>query len=251
MAKNLSFKQRLKQIGLSDNEATVYLAVLEKGRITPTEVANETGLNHVTSYRVLKYLVEKKLISETREGEKKLYFSIEDPDHVRWYLRRKRQEVEDQEGYLDELLPNLKTIYESHKRLKIDFFEGKEGVYWLQEEMSKIAPSIDATYEIVPIDQASRNFPRRKNDPRDKFKGKGVVGLYTSKEDYIELKNNPKIKSKFIKNVDFNKNVELFVADNYTYFIIHVEEIGGILIRDKEVADFFKKLIILLYKILP
>lgn len=251
MVKNLSFKQRLKQIGLSDNEATVYLAVLEKGRITPTEVAKETDLNHVTSYRVLKYLVEKGLISENREGKKKLYFSVEDPDRIQKYLRSKKNEIDEQEKYLEDLMPNLKTLFQSHKKLKIDFFEGKEGVYWLQEEMAKIASFVDMTHEIVPIDQASKNFPRRKNDPRDKFKGKGVVGLYTSNKDEGILRNDSKTKMKFIKGFTFNKNVELLVADNYTYFIIHVGEIGGILIRDKEVADFFKKIILLLYRILP
>ncbi len=249
MVKNLSFKQRLKQIGLSDNEATVYLAVLEKGRITPTEVATETSLNHVTSYRVLKYLVEKGLISENREGKKKLYFSVEDPDRIQKYLRTKKQEIDEQEKYLEDLMPNLKTIFQGHKRSKIDFFEGKEGVVWSQKELACHEDSENVIYEIVPIDYALKNFPKAKNDPRDKFKKFTSITIYTSENgDFFRVLGS---KTKYVPPADLNILTELVVLGNLTVINTLEGKYGGIMIRDKNVAQLFKAVIRLLYKTLP
>lgn len=246
MAKNLSFKQRLRQIGLSDNEANVYLCVLEKGRTTTKEVSGETGLNHTTSYRVLKYLVDKELVSMAKEGEKKLFFSIEDPDRIREYLKDKRQELKDQEEYLDELMPSLKTVYKGHRHLKIDFIEGEEGVRWLQRQMAKVEGETAVTYEVVPLDYVHKYFPRKKNDPRNKFKGKGT-GIYTSKEGPVLASK----RHKYVRPADLDINVELLVIGDHTILTMYQKEIGGILIRDKSVANFFKKIITLLYRALP
>jgi sugar-specific transcriptional regulator TrmB len=45
-------EHQLVSLGLSDKEVTLYLAVLQQGRVTPTEVARLTGIQRSTVYSV-------------------------------------------------------------------------------------------------------------------------------------------------------------------------------------------------------
>ena len=49
----------LQQLGFTANEIAVYLAVLENGKITPTDVAKRTGVNRTTVYSVAKELAKR------------------------------------------------------------------------------------------------------------------------------------------------------------------------------------------------
>jgi len=55
-------EEKLKALGLSDNEIKVYLCVLENTKITPALVARKTGVSRPTAYGVGKSLAEKGFI---------------------------------------------------------------------------------------------------------------------------------------------------------------------------------------------
>ncbi|MDP2656560.1 MAG: helix-turn-helix domain-containing protein [bacterium] len=54
----------LKQLGFSDKEAKIYLAILHAGKTTPTQIAKETGINRTTVYSVASDLIKKGIIAE-------------------------------------------------------------------------------------------------------------------------------------------------------------------------------------------
>lgn len=109
----------LKNVGLSENEAKVYLAALELGETSVYRLAKKSGVKRTTTYLAVENLKEKGLMSSYEsngvavcyaENPKKLVESIE---------HRKR----DIERILPELLAFTNLI---DKKPKIRYFEGKE-----------------------------------------------------------------------------------------------------------------------------
>ncbi|NQS89510.1 TrmB family transcriptional regulator, partial [Patescibacteria group bacterium] len=43
-------QELLKQLGFKEKEIAVYIAVLQKGKVSPAEVAKTTGINRTTVY---------------------------------------------------------------------------------------------------------------------------------------------------------------------------------------------------------
>ena len=61
-------EETLKNLGLSEKEARVYLTVLEYKKITPSDVARITEINRTTVYSVAKELIKMGMIVEDRGG---------------------------------------------------------------------------------------------------------------------------------------------------------------------------------------
>jgi len=67
--------EQLNQLGLNGRQARVYLALLQLGSATAIEIAKYTKYKHPTVYDVLDILKEKRLITETFSGGRKIFSS--------------------------------------------------------------------------------------------------------------------------------------------------------------------------------
>lgn len=111
----------LKDYGLNEKESQVYLATLELGEATGFQIFKKTALKKPTVYYVLEELHKRGLINQTKK-EKKRYFVAEDPEKI-------KKDLVDKLKVFDELLPELRSIYNSKvNKPKLRFYEGKEGV---------------------------------------------------------------------------------------------------------------------------
>lgn len=94
----------LKELGLSDAEATVYLSLLELGPSLAGPIIKKAGLHRATTYQVLSRLEEKGLVSSVEEDGKHT-FEPASPKRLLDVLR-------EQERRLSEALPNLQALAE-------------------------------------------------------------------------------------------------------------------------------------------
>ena len=97
MKKELSaIEKQLKIVGLSDNEVSIYLALLELGKGTVSEISRKATLNRTTGYDVLNRLTTKRLISISGKEPKQEYVA-ESPDQLERFiveeLERKQNEL--------------------------------------------------------------------------------------------------------------------------------------------------------------
>lgn len=114
-------EQLLQKIGLSQNEAKVYLAALELGLNSAQNIAKQANLQRTTTYSVLDYLVERGVVGKSKENNKTRY-QAEAPDKLLSIIADLQQEIKKQ-------LPELEAIYNSHEsKPRILFYEGKEAV---------------------------------------------------------------------------------------------------------------------------
>lgn len=93
----------LRQIGLTQSEANVYIAVLKLGRTTISSIARETTLNRRNIYDVTSTLIEKGLIFTIIGEKERLYAAIE-PDKL-------LEMVESKEKSLERIMPELHNLF--------------------------------------------------------------------------------------------------------------------------------------------
>jgi len=73
--------EHLAQLGLSENEIAVYLALLKKSRLSPAELSKSVNMNRTTVYSVAKELVKKGLAEEDL-GSTSKYLSATDSNSL-------------------------------------------------------------------------------------------------------------------------------------------------------------------------
>lgn len=100
----------LKNIGLSDNEAKVYLAMLELGPAPVLEIAAKASINRPTAYFQIESLKKMGLVSSQNKGAKQLFLA-ESPDQLEFIINRETKLIEQKKTELSKVLPELKTLY--------------------------------------------------------------------------------------------------------------------------------------------
>ncbi len=111
----------LKQFGLTDKEAQVYVAALELGDATVQGLARKSKMKRTSIYSVLESLKDKGLISSSVR-KKRRYYHGSDPRDLLVKMEERKHAVR---AMIPELL-SITNLIERKPRIK--FFEGVEGI---------------------------------------------------------------------------------------------------------------------------
>ena len=131
-AKTLEFK--LKELGLAEKEAKVFLASLELGSSAVQEIAKKAEINRATTYVIIEKLMKKGLMSSVEKG-KKTFFQTEDPKRLLKLLEEQEESLKRKEEEFKKYLPELETLFNiAEEKPKVRFFEGKEGLIAIRED---------------------------------------------------------------------------------------------------------------------
>ena len=112
----------LLKLGLSNEEAKIYLACLEINGGPVSNIARKAGVHRVSCYHTLENLLRQKLLSQYNKNGVRC-FAPEAPEQV---LKR----AEEQVNIAKSLLPELKSLVTGSNAFKpkIRFYEGQDGV---------------------------------------------------------------------------------------------------------------------------
>jgi len=113
--------EKLKEIGLSDSEAKIYLTLLKVGEATVVEISQSSGLHRTNIYDSLEKLKEKGFVSYLNK-ENKQFFRANDPENILDYLK-------DKEDSILKLIPELKNLQsKANEKVIVEVFKGKQGL---------------------------------------------------------------------------------------------------------------------------
>jgi predicted transcriptional regulator len=127
-------EQYLRDIGLSDKEAAVYLALLETDYASPLELSRKINIKRATAYVVLESLMKKGLVSETKAGKKTRYQAAP-PERLQTFIGHQQVALQEKAKLLGEMIPQFRSIQkESGTRPVVKYVEGREGVLISYEE---------------------------------------------------------------------------------------------------------------------
>lgn len=128
------FEKYLQEIGLSEKEAQIYLALLQVDKDSIQDIAKKTDINRTTVYPVLESLSKKGLVSEVQDGKKTLYQAAA-PERLETFVERQKAILIEKSKRLKDIIPELKGIQrEEGERPIIKFFEGRDGVVSAYQE---------------------------------------------------------------------------------------------------------------------
>jgi len=99
-------KELLRNIGLTDSEIKVYLALLELGSTTKGPIVDKSRVASSKIYELLEKLIQKGLASYVIKAGIK-YFEAAPPSRILDYLKEKESEIKKQEQEAEKLIPEL------------------------------------------------------------------------------------------------------------------------------------------------
>ena len=177
--------EQLQNLGLQKHESQVYLALLELGQGTVSDISKAAQLNRTTGYDVLERLSLYGLAGRTTQGMKKTMYIAEPPHRLKQYLENKKHQAERRVEESGEVLLELQNFYKKENKPVIKFFEGMDGIkniYWHTLEAKSVI------YSILDLDVYLTGNEKLYYDQlgKDYIKERSKLGV---KEKALVLKN--------------------------------------------------------------
>jgi len=237
-----SIEKHLKIIGLSENEIVMYIALLELGKGTVSQISRKASLNRTTGYDVLNRLVTKKLISISGKEPKQEYAS-ESPDQIEKLIAGELERRQNELNEARQIIPELKSIHNITGRPQIRFYEGAEGLQHVYEDTLTSTEPIRAYASVEDVHSVLKNyFPFYYK--RRAQKGIAIRGIFPESEAARERATHDKEEmreSAFVPADKYQFHPEINIYDNKVMIASWREKLG-IIIESAEIADAMKKI---------
>jgi len=191
---NADFTQKLLEMGLQPNEAAVYLALLEMGGGSVTDISRRANLNRTTGYDILERLCLYGLAGRSPAGTKKKQYLAEPPARLKQYLENKKHVYERRLNELGGLLGDLQSLYKTELKPAIKFAEGKEA---MQNLYLHVLDSRSTVYSIINLKNYAEFFDEFGDYQLQQRIRRGV------KEKVLAIKNDTAL---WWYNKTYNKN---------------------------------------------
>lgn len=227
----------LEDLGLTQAEIKVYLALLELGNSSAGAILQKSGLQNSVVHRALNSLIEKGLISYILEGKKKIYQAT-NPENFHDFINDKTRKF-------DEILPELKKKQQISKSPSFaEVFKGKRGINQLYttllnsggKEYNTFGGGSQVTYDVMG-ENWWRNLHAKRISKRIRCR---QVFDETIRSFGNELKKKTITKIKFLPK-GYAQLQETVIIGDYVGIAIFTENPYGVLIKDKVVADGYRK----------
>lgn len=183
----------LKPFGLEEDEAQVYLELLEKREATALGISRCIGMGRTRVYRILDKLMAKELVVEQLESSG-FKFVANEPSKLELLLTKKEGEMAALRSSLPEVVNLLKTKADSGvPGSKVLFYRGQEGLSRVNWNLLQARGEI-LSYEVATADaylpQAEAEKMRRELVERKIFTrtltNKTSVGQFTKVKELME-----------------------------------------------------------------
>ena len=236
----------LKNLGLSDKESATYLDLVESGPSLIATIAHRTGFHRADLYKILPHLIERGLVTVAPRGKQKRYVA-ESPSRLEDIFNAIKTDF-------DKLLPQLNELYDQpSQRPVVKFFEGAKGVTSVFEDLLTTLKRGGIYYRYssrragVEVEKyAPSNFrPRRDAKQIERYMISDGLTDHQKKHPTLNraVKIIPEGKSLFNDNI-----IMLIYSDRVV--IADLDSVSAILVENKTIAEFQKKIFKLLFELL-
>lgn len=234
----------LEDLGLTNAEIKVYMALLELGSSTAGNIINKSALQNSVVHRALNTLIEKGLINYVLEAKKKVYQAT-DPESFFDFINEKKKKFES-------ILPELKEKQKYAKEQeKATIYKGIRGI----KEIYNIIINSNAK-EYLTFGGGHMCEEKMGTEWWESVHTKRIANKLSSRQVFDEtvrrfgknLIKRPISKVKYISG-EFAQFQETIIAGDYVAITVFTENAYGFLIKDPIVAEGYRKHFELLWKI--
>ena len=211
-------EKALLDLGLSRNEAKVYLFLAKAGKSTASKVAKAVSLNRTEIYRVLKGLERKGLVSLVLEKPMK-FVAVPFENAVSWLIEAEKMKLRTLEQRKDRLLEIWVSLPGSYMDSELrEVFQILEGSNQIESKARELLESTKYEFCVfISEDIIGRLYHSGFLDELERISKKGV-------DVRLIADNSPKIEF-FVKEMKF-KNVKYVLMDagDLPFFLISDEK---------------------------
>lgn len=233
----------LESVGLNKNEIKIYLDLLKHRNSSALDISKRTLVHRSNTYDALRNLINLGFIKEIIEERKRIFNAIE-PEKIKDYLRQQENEV-------DAIMPYLKTICQECK--EEDNVSVAKGVFAVRESLLNF---LNMENEPISVYGASKEsvellglgFLKEFHEKRIKKKIL-MRHIYDQESiERVEQLNKMKYTESKVLPKKFYSVVSTNICGDTILFIIFSGSVLSITIKNKTIADSYKKYFEILWK---
>lgn len=239
----------LTRLGLKEREVTAYLACLAaKQGLFVSEITKQTGLKRSSVNLILERLTKRGFVTYHLDGARKR-FVAEQPEVLLFRF-------EDSLSDFRALIPLLHASTSGDKSTKVRFFEGKEGVEKIFADiLLTMRVSRDKKKEILAVSSGKDIFsflPGHKKNFIDKRVKAKIPTRWIAPDSPVsrglsEIASSEYRKMKFFDPNKYKFTIEIDIYVDSIALISFTDELSGVIIENKALADSFRGLFNLLW----
>lgn len=235
----------LQEIGLSEKESQIYLALLEVDSESIQDISKKTGINRTTVYPVLESLAQKGLVGEIQDGKKTLYQAAA-PERLETFVERQKVLLDEKSKRLKDIIPQIKGIQRKEgERPVIKFFEGRDGVISAYEEFySSLEGAEQDGYLIYNRDLLDKTYSKDEQENFYRIRAAKKVtptSVYNNKEgDFVFSTKGTRTRIDHEKYPIF---ADITIVDDKIIMSTLGDYVSSFIIKSKDIAATLSSLI--------
>lgn len=235
-----AFENELRKLGFSDKESKVYLSALNIGAAPVQDISKKAGVNRATTYVMIESLMGRGLMGSVQKGKKRL-FVAEPPDNILSLLRREREDLEEKEKSVKNILDDLRKMASSHAHPKVTFFEGEAGIERLREDIKKT--KVKEILEFASLDDAYKHFPPHDKDHRQYFRKKHKIKAIYASESGIKLSaKEGGVERRRIPYKKYPFSGDVAIYGNRVAILNYSPKLMSVLIESEGISNTFRQM---------
>ncbi len=243
----------LEDLGLTNSEIKVYLALLDLGDSTRGDIVHKSGISGSKIYDILEKLKEKGLIS-IYDQNKVRHFRPVNPTQILNYIDQKKEEVNKIEEDAKAILPTLLLKFSSSTTEKeVELLSGLKGLEVLfREQIAMLKPGetcyvIGGTkgIEEEPVVAFFQKIHLLREEKKIKTRMLYNLKQKNATERFYSHQRYPHTVTRYIEHTS---PVAINIYQDRVAIIIFGSVVTAIHIKSKDVAQSFKEYFELLWK---
>jgi len=230
----------LEEIGLTDGEVKVYLALLKLGACKTGPLVKAAGVSSSKVYKILDRLERKGLAGHVLKGKVK-HFVAQEPRRIVDYIEEREEKLEEKKGQIERMLPELER-YKALRRSEAVLYEGYKAVTnFFRGIVDELGPGeeykvIGAGYGDVP--NLRRFFLLHHAKRAAKKIGLRMLANHDVK-GALEKSTLEKAKIRYLPQYLIT-NMEIVFYKDKAFVVMWTKEPVGVLIQNEEAVKSFE-----------
>lgn len=244
----MQITEALRNLGLNEKEARVYVALLKLGRGSAYAVADEAGLKKPTTYVILGELMQKGLVNKIPRMRKQL-FAAKPPDEF-------FAEVEERLRVAKNVLPELVAMLEKpEQKFRTLYFEGEKGMknmLSLVNQRMKGKEILGFYAKVTPESMPLEEYFHEFNEERKRLgiKVRAMTPDDPSLQWYKDRIEYFGHRFKFLSTADYSSNTSIEIGDDFIQ-IMSLRHFQGVHIENPDIAGTMRQIFEMVWKCRP
>ena len=245
----MNSEQLIKQSGLDETETKVYLALLQLGPSTVSEITKKAAITRTLGYHVLQKLGIYGLVDESASAGARRVFTAEHPQRLLQFVKNKKNAWERKLKDVEDGLPELVSLFKVAEKPTIRYQQGAEGVKRIFDETlnskTEILSILDAEgWDTPEFESWGENYNRERGKKKihekilllDTQSGREWMKNYKGSFKYTEYRW---IKREQLPGIeDFGGEINIY--ENKVVMALHKPVEMGVMIESKALANLLK-----------